>query len=321
MPTTAINDLPYPALATPAQPDIPADFQALAEQVDTRLVARYASAAARDAAIPAPVDGMVCYLADTDSFSSRVNGAWVSMVVANATWQNPAAGTAGLRSIGVTSVTAHAGDVGAAAETRAVAAPGGVCAGLTAATATATATATVVSAPAADHIRVVKSIVVATGASSTALDLTIGATAAATGIPITGRSVMELSTVFILNAGEALSVTVVGGAVDVTATFVDLLAASTDVARLGFASGAGSGTLVSTDATDRVVTQWWVQNTDSVTGAATLTVATKKVLDGVSIAPGGIVMVDDPIVLGAASTATYAATDATMAWHAAGWTE
>jgi hypothetical protein len=76
VPTTAINALPYPSLTAPTPPDVPADLQALAEAIDGKLVAAFATATARDAAIPSPVDGATCYLADVDRYTGRINGAW-----------------------------------------------------------------------------------------------------------------------------------------------------------------------------------------------------------------------------------------------------
>lgn len=63
MPTTQINSLPSPDDNSPNDP--PIHFSALNAQLDTRLVPRFTNAAARDAAITAPVEGQVCYVAAT----------------------------------------------------------------------------------------------------------------------------------------------------------------------------------------------------------------------------------------------------------------
>lgn len=67
MPTTPINALRTPALDDAA--NVPMRISNLADDVDTRLVARFASTTARDAAIPAPIAGMTCYLTNTRAYS------------------------------------------------------------------------------------------------------------------------------------------------------------------------------------------------------------------------------------------------------------
>lgn len=71
-----IQGLPYPDL-TGVPPNVPADIKALADAVAPRSVMRFASIAARDAALPAPVDGMVCYIAADNGYYVRAGGQWV----------------------------------------------------------------------------------------------------------------------------------------------------------------------------------------------------------------------------------------------------
>ena len=59
--TTSINGLPYP-IATVDAPNGPLQIQNLATQLDTRLVPRFPTAAARDVAIPTPLEGQVCHI-------------------------------------------------------------------------------------------------------------------------------------------------------------------------------------------------------------------------------------------------------------------
>lgn len=59
MPSTPIAALSYPALTD--SPNGPSQVQALANGVDTQVVPRFATTTARDAAITAPVAGMVCW--------------------------------------------------------------------------------------------------------------------------------------------------------------------------------------------------------------------------------------------------------------------
>lgn len=63
MPTTLIQPLPYPP-AVGVTANVPRDVKALAEAVESRLVMRFASTAARDAAIPSGqrVAGMLAWV-------------------------------------------------------------------------------------------------------------------------------------------------------------------------------------------------------------------------------------------------------------------
>lgn len=70
-----VQGLPYPDL-TGVPPNVPADIKALADAVAPRTVMRFASIAARDAALPAPVDGMVCFVAADSGYYVRVDGEW-----------------------------------------------------------------------------------------------------------------------------------------------------------------------------------------------------------------------------------------------------
>lgn len=70
-----IQGLPYPEL-TGVPPNVPEHIKALADAVAPRTVMRFASLAARDAALPSPVDGMVCYVAADNGYYARVGGAW-----------------------------------------------------------------------------------------------------------------------------------------------------------------------------------------------------------------------------------------------------
>lgn len=74
MPTTAIGAAPYPA--PDDADDVPGDLQALAEWASTRGVMRFADAAARDAAIPSPVAGMVAWLDTPGAVTVRTATAW-----------------------------------------------------------------------------------------------------------------------------------------------------------------------------------------------------------------------------------------------------
>lgn len=82
MPTTATYLIPYPAALDPA--DGPTAFAAMANRIETVLssntVPRFASIAARTAAIPAPATGMVCYTGGTGAGMRTYSGtAWVPL--------------------------------------------------------------------------------------------------------------------------------------------------------------------------------------------------------------------------------------------------
>lgn len=74
MPTTPLSALRYPSLTDPANG--PQAFQNLATDLDNRTVMRFASAAARDAAITAPVAGMLAWLDDVDQHTFHDGTAW-----------------------------------------------------------------------------------------------------------------------------------------------------------------------------------------------------------------------------------------------------
>lgn len=76
MATTTIQPLPYPLPGDPA--DGPAQIKALAEAVETRVVMRFPSPAARDAALPSGklVDGMMCHVASENAVYLRSGGQW-----------------------------------------------------------------------------------------------------------------------------------------------------------------------------------------------------------------------------------------------------
>lgn len=80
-----IQGLPYPEL-TGVPPNVPEHIKALADAVAPRTVMRFASLAARDAALPTPVDGMVCYVAADNGYYARVGGQW-RRVLSDTDWQ------------------------------------------------------------------------------------------------------------------------------------------------------------------------------------------------------------------------------------------
>lgn len=77
MATTTIQPLPYPAPGD--SPDVPRDLKALAEAVEGRTVMRFASTAARDAALPSGkrVAGMHAYIEAENGVYVWGGGAWM----------------------------------------------------------------------------------------------------------------------------------------------------------------------------------------------------------------------------------------------------
>lgn len=93
MPTvTPIRNLPYPLATDP--PDVQGDLQDLAEALDTdtRNVV-FADAAARDAAIPAPAQGMKCWIGDVEY--AYLGGSWRVSWAPTAWWTGDNDGTSG----------------------------------------------------------------------------------------------------------------------------------------------------------------------------------------------------------------------------------
>jgi len=76
MATTTIQPLPYPGPLDP--PAGPAQIKALAEAIEGRTVMRFATAAARDAAIPsgARVAGMMCFIEADNGVYVWSGSAW-----------------------------------------------------------------------------------------------------------------------------------------------------------------------------------------------------------------------------------------------------
>ncbi|MFC8009164.1 hypothetical protein [Streptomyces cinereoruber] len=90
MPTTPIGGAPYPAGSD--SDNVPADLMELAVWASTRVVMRFADAAARDAALTAPEAGMVAWLATPGSLTIRTASAWRT-IWSSLTWTDIALGS------------------------------------------------------------------------------------------------------------------------------------------------------------------------------------------------------------------------------------
>lgn len=89
MPNTQIQPLPYPP-EVGVSPNVPADIKALAEAIETRTVMRFASTAARDAALPtgSRVGGMLAWVDATQTYyvwSTSGTPSWLVVWSAQAT--------------------------------------------------------------------------------------------------------------------------------------------------------------------------------------------------------------------------------------------
>lgn len=71
---TSKQNWTVPDLADPS--NIPADLELLAETIENQVVMRFASTAARDAAIVSPAEGMVCVTTDTTTMWLYNGSAW-----------------------------------------------------------------------------------------------------------------------------------------------------------------------------------------------------------------------------------------------------
>lgn len=74
--TTAINAIPIPELTDP--PHINNSIAPLANQIDTRMVARFSTVSARNTAIPTPTAGMMAWCTDMGELYLYNGTAWVS---------------------------------------------------------------------------------------------------------------------------------------------------------------------------------------------------------------------------------------------------
>jgi hypothetical protein len=87
MPSTNAYGFTYPLAAD--QVDVPADMLTLANTVGPYSNMRFASAAARDALLTAPIEGMKAWLSDIDATTVYMNGAWQNDVGQYVSAPNP----------------------------------------------------------------------------------------------------------------------------------------------------------------------------------------------------------------------------------------
>lgn len=69
---TPISSIPYPDNPDSSRGDI--HFTNMSDVIDTRMIPRFATTAARDVAIPSPSGGQVCYVTDLKAFQYYISG-------------------------------------------------------------------------------------------------------------------------------------------------------------------------------------------------------------------------------------------------------
>jgi hypothetical protein len=100
-----VQGLPYPEPVDP--PDGPNQIADLARALADRLVMRFASVAARDEALPAPVDGMECWTGTGSTAQRwyRVAGVWVETMPQGVWSQYNPTPTSGSGALGAATAT------------------------------------------------------------------------------------------------------------------------------------------------------------------------------------------------------------------------
>ncbi|MFE2290998.1 hypothetical protein [Streptomyces sp. NPDC059452] len=88
---TPLSGIPYPQPSDPA--DLPAQLQSLAQALDGRTVLRFGTAAERDTKIPAPVAGMVAWVASPPRLTHYTGSAWTPVGAVPVFRINSTAGT------------------------------------------------------------------------------------------------------------------------------------------------------------------------------------------------------------------------------------
>lgn len=88
---TPLNALPYPQSTDTA--NLPLHFQSMAEAIDSRTVLRFATAAARDAAITTPAAGMVAWLSTPGQLTHYTGTLWAPVAPVPVFKSNNDAGT------------------------------------------------------------------------------------------------------------------------------------------------------------------------------------------------------------------------------------
>ncbi|WP_326704069.1 hypothetical protein [Streptomyces cyaneofuscatus] len=90
---TPLSNIPYPQPSDPA--DLPRQLQWLAESLDGRTVLRFGTATERDTKIPAPVAGMVAWVASPPRLTHYTGSAWTPVGAAPVFRNNSTTGTTG----------------------------------------------------------------------------------------------------------------------------------------------------------------------------------------------------------------------------------
>lgn len=296
-------------------------FDDLGEALDT-LGALYGQGllAARPAAGTA---GRLYFATDTPTLIYYDTGsAWVTL--GSPPPSDPAAGTAGLRTLGVGPLQAAAGNHGhgLAAITDADtglqlpaqwAVPGAEVPGTTTTiTSVAAGPTTVVAGPAAGR-RIVKALTVSAPAAGMTVTLTLaGLTLARLAFPSAGH--IDITCVLPIAPGENLQATVTGGTSVITARWADR--ATTTLDRLAYTSTAAAGVELIPAGDARTINQIWIANPSAVTTAScSLAISGTTITPVIALPVSGMVHLDTPLTLTDAQALTCTGDGVTALTH------
>ena len=217
---------------------------------------------------------------------------------------DPAANVGGLRTLGAGALQAAAGNHGHARDIFDIACPGSEAVGLTTVLTTVTAGPTTIVAGPSTGRRVVKALLINAATAGTSVMLTLAGVSIRVPFAL-ANSGLEIPLALPIANAENLQATVTGGTVTFHASYVDIGGATVD--RFGFVNSSGSGTLVASSGSARVVTQILVANPSTTTQAtATVTFAGTQILTATPLLPGGFLTLDLPRPLPSGQTVTYA---------------
>jgi len=279
--TTPINSIPLPQLSDSTPPDIPADLTAIANVLDSRIIPRYATTTARNAAIPSPLSGMVAYT--TGSGLDIYNGtAWIPIQTGLTAWSAPGQTVPGMIT---TRITANIG-----------------------------APSTILTGPGTGRM-IIKGLRIAATTAGTAT-LTLAGTPLAV-LNLAASSIIDLDVTIPIGSGETLTITPTGGNVGVEATWGTR--PDTVIDRIAYQSITGSSVLVSPITTARTISNMIITNTTSLSATVTVSIAGVTTAYQLPLSPGGFVSFDRPSTLSAAESITITATGSSVTCLVSGY--
>lgn len=253
--TSAINGISTPLLTDPSPPDVPADLLSIVGTIDTRLIPRFATTTARDAAITAPISGQVAWVTGV-GLTIYDTSLWVPVTTGLGDW----------------------------------AAPGRWVRGLTSARLTATTSAATVLAGPASGRRVLKGLFVNAPTTGQSVTVTVGGVTRFV-LPFAAAGIADLDLAYPVEPGDDVQAAVSTGTAEVEVAYADRGDTALDV--LGSISSTTGGTVVASSASDRTIGSIVIANTSpSSSLALTLTVAGHDVLTAQTVSPASTFSLD-----------------------------